>query len=383
MGEAMQRRLGQLVTALTERFPTTPSADVKSLLAELPAPAKAAPKAAKSKGGKTLEELLAAVYEAPDDDTVRQVYADALLEAGDPRGDFMVLQLKRARGEPLSPAEEKQEAALQKKHAKAWLGPLYEVLQSKHLEFRKGFLYSAQIRPVAKAIPPARNHPAWSTVRELNMATGGTNERGASLILQPSARRIRVLTDVVFHVLDELANSDGTGRELEVLELGWLVLNAKEGEYFEKSDRAWKALLTGKAFPRLRELHFGYEAPNEPALLTALWTSPLYRQLELLRFTLRTWEVKATFSFLTSKASRQRRIEADFGSFVVGTVGDGTLAIRSQPHRFEADNVWKELVPNFDPKTWTRVTLAPGALTEGQLALLEKRLPRADITQEK
>jgi uncharacterized protein (TIGR02996 family) len=194
MGETMERRVQALVSSLSARFPTTPHADVKALLAALPAQ-KAPPSGPKSKSGQSLTALLAAVYERPDDDGVREVYADALLEVGDPRGEFMSLQLRRARGEALTPAEAKQEAALQKKHAKAWLGPLYDVLHTTHLEFRSGFLYGAQIRPVSKALPAARNHPAWRTVRELNMSTGGTNERGASLILQPNALPLRVLTD--------------------------------------------------------------------------------------------------------------------------------------------------------------------------------------------
>ena len=156
MGESIERYVQKLVETLTEHFETVPSADVKALVAKLPAEQAAAPKA-KSKSGKTLDDLLVAVYEQPDDETVRQVYADALLEVGDPRGDFMVLQFKRARGETLTPAETKQEATLQKKHAKAWLGPLYDVLHTTHLEFRKGFLFGAQIRPVGKAIAICAN----------------------------------------------------------------------------------------------------------------------------------------------------------------------------------------------------------------------------------
>ncbi|MBL8940408.1 MAG: TIGR02996 domain-containing protein, partial [Archangium sp.] len=117
MGEAMERRVQALVATLSERFATVPHADVTKQLAMLPA-AKAAPTGPKTKSGQSLEELLAAVYERPDDDGVREVYADALLEVGDPRGEFMTLQFKRARGEPLTPAETKQEAALQKKHVK-------------------------------------------------------------------------------------------------------------------------------------------------------------------------------------------------------------------------------------------------------------------------
>ena len=44
------------------------------------------------------DALLAAIYAAPDDDTPRLVFADALTERGDPRGEFIALQLARAKG---------------------------------------------------------------------------------------------------------------------------------------------------------------------------------------------------------------------------------------------------------------------------------------------
>ena len=42
-------------------------------------------------------ELLAQIYANPDDDALRAVYADALLERGDPRGELITLQLERTR----------------------------------------------------------------------------------------------------------------------------------------------------------------------------------------------------------------------------------------------------------------------------------------------
>ncbi|MDP3505027.1 MAG: TIGR02996 domain-containing protein [Myxococcales bacterium] len=377
MGEAMQRRAGALVATLTERFSSTPSADVAALLSLLPA--EKAPEAKKtSKSGKTLEDLLAAVYENPDDDGVREVYADALLELGDPRGEFIVLQFRRHRGETLTPAELKQEAALQKKHAKAWLGPLYDVLHTTHLEFRRGFLYGAQIRPVAKALPAARNHPAWSTLRELNMSTGGTNERGASLVIQPNARHVRVMTDVVYHVLDELAASS-MDRVLEVLEIGWLPLGRQAEQGNPMPERAWAATLTGKAFPKLRELHLGYEAMYDPEALSGLWSSPLVRQLEAVRCSVYGLDKPDALKLL-SRASKKLRVELDFGPVVLATNGDGGLAVSAKESRREVDQEWPRIVAALDPAIWKTVTVAPGALGDAQLSALAKRLPKATIT---
>lgn len=377
MGEAMERRVQALVQTLSERFATVPHADVTKQLAMLPA-AKAAPTGPKTKSGQSLEDLLNAVYERPDDDGVREVYADALLEVGDPRGEFMTLQFKRARGETLTPAEEKQEAALQKKHVKAWLGPLYDVLYTTHLEFRRGFLYGAQIRPVGKAIPAARNHPAWNTLRELNMSTGGTNERGASLILQPNARRIRVMTNIVYLVLDELAVSPGEGRELEVLDISWLPLGeGGGGDYAEISQRAWKATLTGKAFPKLRELHFGYEASGNLEALEGLWTSPLLKQLERVRFSRSPND--ELFAVAERRCSKQLTIELDFGPVVFAATPSGRLDVRVGEREARHNDFWTLVLSHVDPALWKHVTVGTGALTEPQLAALRKRLPKAEV----
>ena len=377
MGEAMQRRAGALVATLTERFPSTPSADVAALLTLVPA--EKAPEAKKtSKGGKTLEDLLVAVYENPDDDGVREVYADALLELGDPRGEFIVLQFRRHRGETLTPAELKQEAALQKKHVKEWLGPLYDVLYTTHLEFRRGFLHGAQIRPVAKALPAARNHPAWSTLRELNMSTGGTNERGASLVIQPNARHVRVMTAVTFHVLDELAASTDVDRALEVLGISWLPLGGDA--YGPMPSRAWAATLTGEAFPKLRELYLGNEASGNLDGIAGLWSSPLVRQLEVVRFS--AWSLdKPDALGLLSRASKRLRVELDFGPIVLASNGNGGLVVTAKESRMQADQQWPRIVAALDPATWKTVGVAAGVLTDAQRSALVKRLPKATLTE--
>ena len=72
---------------------------------------------------KSANELLAEVLADPEADAPRMVYADWLTQAGDPRGEFIALQLERDRlgeGAPAQLAERKAE--LLKKHKKAWVG---------------------------------------------------------------------------------------------------------------------------------------------------------------------------------------------------------------------------------------------------------------------
>ena len=62
-----------------------------------------------------LVPLFDAVAADPDDDAPRQVLADALLERGDLRGEFVALQLLRAR-KAATPAQEAREAHLEDEH---------------------------------------------------------------------------------------------------------------------------------------------------------------------------------------------------------------------------------------------------------------------------
>ncbi len=56
--------------------------------------------------GPTTRALFAEVYARPDDDAPRLVLADHLLELGDPRGEFLALQL--AKGKPTPSARRKR-----------------------------------------------------------------------------------------------------------------------------------------------------------------------------------------------------------------------------------------------------------------------------------
>lgn len=89
-----------------------------------------------------LEALLARVLERPDDDAPREIYADALSERGDPRGEFIQVQLSRARGS-VSAALEARELELLQAHGQAWAG-----VDPKRVEvsFRRGFVERAVVR---------------------------------------------------------------------------------------------------------------------------------------------------------------------------------------------------------------------------------------------
>ncbi|MBL8956574.1 MAG: TIGR02996 domain-containing protein, partial [Myxococcaceae bacterium] len=114
---------------------------------------------------KTAEALLADVYAAPDDDAPRRVYADFLLERGDPRGELITLQLAR----PVGTEPSEREGELLKKHGKAWLGPLATVLSwgksYSMTRFERGFVAVADfIENAEKKTALIATDPAWATV---------------------------------------------------------------------------------------------------------------------------------------------------------------------------------------------------------------------------
>src|SRR6188508_1970092 len=81
-----------------------------------------------------MDELLRAVIEAPDDDAPRLVYADALMRAGDPRGELIAMQL----------AGKTVEAdALLAQHERTWIAALPNILDA---TFERGFVKAARLR---------------------------------------------------------------------------------------------------------------------------------------------------------------------------------------------------------------------------------------------
>jgi uncharacterized protein (TIGR02996 family) len=122
-----------------------------------------------AEGERSGEALLSAVYADPTADGPRLVYADWLLERGDPRGEFITLQFSRVgTGTPASA----REAGLLKKHGRAWMGALAPVLSFgkgyARTTFTRGFLSTADIiLSVGKKLEPLWRAREWRTVEAL------------------------------------------------------------------------------------------------------------------------------------------------------------------------------------------------------------------------
>jgi uncharacterized protein (TIGR02996 family) len=83
-----------------------------------------------------LNALLESVYENPTDVTRRLVYADALIESGDVRGEFISLQCNRSENQKPTAREK----ALLKNHGRQWLGELDSGIRKQGLVYKNGFL---------------------------------------------------------------------------------------------------------------------------------------------------------------------------------------------------------------------------------------------------
>src|SRR5262245_47084775 len=81
----------------------------------------------------SVAKLRAQVFAAPDDLAVKQVYADALIESGDPRGEFI-----RRQCEGQTAAADK----LLRKHERAWLAAIRKHVIS--VQWRHGFVYRVE-----------------------------------------------------------------------------------------------------------------------------------------------------------------------------------------------------------------------------------------------
>lgn len=92
-------------------------------------------------GGTTPEQLLRAVLQAPDDDAPRLVYADALLEQGDPRGALIAAQL--------GPEDEGLVTALLEEHQARWVP---ETSRGLAVRFARGFVEAVRCPDVAAGL---------------------------------------------------------------------------------------------------------------------------------------------------------------------------------------------------------------------------------------
>lgn len=111
-----------------------------------------------------VDALFEQIARAPDDDGSRMVLADLLLERGDPRGEFISLQLAREHGDESERTKGRLRILLGR-HARQWLPP---GVAPEQVEFRRGFLSCANL---VGATDPL--HREWLGVEQLHLPARG------------------------------------------------------------------------------------------------------------------------------------------------------------------------------------------------------------------
>lgn len=152
----------------------------------------------------TADELLAKIYANPDDDGLRAVWADALIEQGDPRGEFVALQLSSTRNEA-------RERSLVHKHWKNWVGPLAPFLMRGDLRFSVLGIDAVQLASLATRATPL----PWNDLTfQLDERVGTTAETRAAIAATEAFPKVKSLG----------VDIRAWGREFTPLsELRWLI----------------------------------------------------------------------------------------------------------------------------------------------------------------
>ena len=208
----LQQRSLDLLARLPRELPALdPEAGerIAELHARIATLRKGPPAKARARGpAENLEaELLAAIHAHPDALEHRMVWADALLSRGDPRGEFVQLQLARlATGAPPC----KRERKLLKRHELSWTGELGAVLERKSLVFEAGFLTRGEVLFDSATERELLRCPAWATLRELDCDD-------PELFVQPQLRGLERAGGFAFPALRRLLEHEGPPSSLRAL----------------------------------------------------------------------------------------------------------------------------------------------------------------------
>jgi uncharacterized protein (TIGR02996 family) len=126
------------------------------------------------------DPLFQAVLAEPEEDAPRLVLADKLLELGDPRGEFIQLQVHAAREEDRARAKDLAERAnkLLKKHQPAWNKPIKAFVRS--TIYSRGFVdqYLAEPNLVFEGMATVVRHHPVRALRVQSMKKGDATKLG-------------------------------------------------------------------------------------------------------------------------------------------------------------------------------------------------------------
>jgi uncharacterized protein (TIGR02996 family) len=206
--ERLGPRHAAAIAELREAIPASRPAD-PALLAEAEAATRVRAE---------LDALHVQVASHPEDLGLRAVLADALQSAGDPRGEFIALQLAIANG-ATDPKLHRRVALLLDAHFAIWTEEL-PGLASDGSRFESGVLVAARFEGTPQGLALSAGRPVWSTVEELDLSLRDL-ELGPIVRGAPRLHTITSGHDEPLHLL-EASGPHPAVRAVGCLFSGWL-----------------------------------------------------------------------------------------------------------------------------------------------------------------
>lgn len=152
------------------------------------------------------DQLLAKIYREPELLEHRMVWADALQNLGDPRGEFVQLQL--ARDDASKPG--KRERALLAQYELAWLAELAPVVDRRRLRWANGFPIEAEVVFNSQTERALIGSEVWATFQAIDC-------NDFELIRSPTMRSLRRVGGFGTELLRALVEHHGPAFALEQL----------------------------------------------------------------------------------------------------------------------------------------------------------------------
>lgn len=312
-----------------------------------------------------LEALYDAVFAAPEDDAPRLVLADALQEQGDPRGEFIALQLQQPRAQ----RSERRMAKLLERHRDAFLRRLHSVVMPDAAQrWERGFLTEASVVLRGDQV----DTPDWATVRKLEVLFGGTPP------LELASPHLRSLEEISLAPLEAVPVLFEADRPLGITAV------ALQGptELADWPAPEVESIGRARSLPGLTRLTLRCHATNFTDAAW-MWRMPVVERLRSLEFlgAFRTVPLDVT-------VARLRDAERAAANVVFQAAGVRLRLKREDQFR----SLVIELVPSLGlfwidtmfgsipPRTFTEVVVTSvEPLTEGQLGMLQRTFKRLRI----
>ena len=293
---------------------------------------------------KLLERLLSLVHESPEEDEPRLVYADALMQRGEPLGEFIALQIsvyRRAGDGKQRRAWRARAEELLAANVRRWLGPIHPVLLP-DFTFERGFLARCAVAAArADRLAPIEGHPLWATVHSLSGSL--------RIALHPSLTSLRHLSADMERAL-----------KLEELRLPWdALLSGRE--------RPFRSLVYQPSRAAgARELDLLGECASMPHLQQLAVRDPRDRVVRALLYA----PVLARISSLS----------LTLGSELPAAFDELLLAAPTPELRLEASRVGLSVTLTRDERAYSALEVhSCGLGSAAQLDLIASRLPSLQI----